>query len=352
MSEGLHNTVLSAFLGTKVLVIGDVMLDEYVWGEVRRISPEAPVPVVECKRRSYACGGAANVANNVAGLGGQAMLGGVVGTDYSARHLREVLADCRVNGDGLLVDPDRPTTTKTRILAHGQQVVRVDSEARHALTAAGHRGMIEWVAQHIESAGCCVLSDYSKGLVSHALAQDVIALARDHHKPVVVDPKGTDYTKYRGATVITPNVQEAESATNSEVRCEGEVLEAGRRLLELLEGSAVLLTRGAEGMSLLIDGEAPMHIPTVARSVYDVTGAGDTVVGTLALALAAGASMAAAAHLANRAAGIVVGKLGTARVTLDELALGETYGSENTSEQTKTPFSRVLFDPRSGSRIE
>jgi D-beta-D-heptose 7-phosphate kinase/D-beta-D-heptose 1-phosphate adenosyltransferase len=322
MHDLQYRGLLTAFPGTKILVIGDVMLDEYVWGEVRRISPEAPVPVVECKGRYYAAGGAGNVANNVAGLAGQAMLGGVVGNDHSAYHLREVLAKCNVNGDGLLVDTDRPTTTKTRILAHSQQVVRVDSEARHSLDDVQHRALMQWVADHIASAGCCVLSDYSKGLVSHALAQDVIALARDHHKPVVVDPKGTDYTKYRGASVITPNVAEAERATNLEIRCEADVLAVGNRLLELLEGSAVLLTRGSEGMSLLADGYSPYHIPTVARSVYDVTGAGDTVVSTLSLAMATGLSLKIAAELANRAAGIVVGKLGTARVSLEELESG------------------------------
>ncbi len=311
--------IIAAFAGAKVMIVGDVMLDEYVWGEVRRISPEAPVPVVECSRRTYAPGGAANVAANVAGLGGHALLGGAVGQDFSASQLRDVLHEAGVDTEGMLADASRPTTTKTRIVAHSQQMVRVDSETREALSGDLENALLRWAAQMMPSVGACILSDYSKGMVSPQLAQCFMELARDAGKPVIVDPKGTNYAKYRGATVITPNVHEAERATNREIHNTEDVLIVADLLLQQLEGTTLLMTRGAEGMSLLKEGAAPIHIPTVARAVYDVTGAGDTVVSTLALALAAGASLEQAARIANRAAGVVVGKLGTARVTPEEL---------------------------------
>ena len=305
--------------GRCVLIVGDVMLDEYIWGEVRRISPEAPVPVVEVHRRTFAPGGAANVAANVAGLGGRALLGGVVGQDRQAAQLREALAERGVDPAGLIVDRDRPTTTKTRIVAHSQQVVRVDSEQRTSLRAELENALLGWVEEALDIAGACVLSDYAKGVVSPRLAERFIRLAREAGKPVIVDPKGTDYAKYRGATVVTPNVREAEQALNREINGRADLLEVGQHLLGVLDGSALLITRGGQGMSLFVNGADVVHIPAVARNVFDVTGAGDTVIGTLALALAAGIGLEQAARLANLAAGIVVGKVGTATVTVEEL---------------------------------
>ncbi len=311
--------LIESLAGTTVLVLGDVMLDEYVWGEVRRISQEAPVPIVEASRRTYAAGGAGNVAVNVVGLGGVALLGGVVGSDYPAGKLCGVLTECGVIANGLVTDAHRPTTTKTRIVAHSQQVVRVDSEMRSALTAELEADLLAWVENALPTVGACVLSDYNKGVVSPGLAQAFIGLARQNHKPVIVDPKGTDYAKYRGATVITPNLHEVERVVNREIHDEVAMQEAATQLSGLLAGGAVLITRGAEGMSLFTSEAPPVHIPTVARAVYDVTGAGDTVVSTLALGLAVGATLERASRLANRAAGIVVGKLGTARVSAEEL---------------------------------
>lgn len=311
--------ILSAFPGKCVLIVGDVMLDEYIWGEVRRISPEAPVPVVEVRRRTYAPGGAANTAANVASLGGRALLGGVVGRDDQAERLRQALRQHGVDADGLVVDADRPTTTKTRIVAHSKQVVRVDTEQRMPLPVELEDTLLGWAAKRLSDADACILSDYDKSVVSPRLAERFIRLAREAGRPVIVDPKGTNYAKYRGATVVTPNVREAEQALNREINGHADLLEVGRQLSTILEGSALLITRGPEGMSLFLNGAEAVHIAAVARNVFDVTGAGDTVVSTLALALVAGATLEQAARLANRAAGIVVGKFGTATVTIKEL---------------------------------
>jgi D-beta-D-heptose 7-phosphate kinase/D-beta-D-heptose 1-phosphate adenosyltransferase len=310
---------LAAVPGKAVLIVGDVMLDEYIWGEVRRISPEAPVPVVEMRRRTFVLGGAGNSAANVVSLGGMAYLGGVVGRDQPAEQLREVLGQNGVPTEGLLTLEGRRTTTKTRIIAHSQQVVRVDSELLAPLSVAEEDQLLAWVESSLPRAGACILSDYAKGVVSPRLAEHYIRLARRAGKPVVVDPKGTDYAKYQGATLVKPNLHEAEAVAKLAITGEASLLEASRQLLAVLGGTALLITRGAEGMSLFRDGVPPLHVPTVARNVFDVTGAGDTVISTLALALVAGAPLDQAVHLANWAASIVVGKVGTATVTLDEL---------------------------------
>ena len=311
--------LLDSFPRATILLVGDVMLDEYIWGDVRRISPEAPVPVVEVITRSHVPGGAANVANNIAHLGAQVHVGGVVGADDAAARLRGLLSAVAINVEGLLTDATRPTTSKLRIVAHSQQLARVDSEQRHALTQAQENALVEWAARLMPTVGACILSDYSKGVLSPTLIRRLIDLARAFHKPVIVDPKGSDYSRYLGATVITPNVHEAERATNIDIHSEDDARRVGRALLELLPGSALLLTRGAAGMSVFQNGHPPAHIPTVGQSVYDVTGAGDTVISALALAIAAGAQLEQAARLANLAASIVVGKLGTAPVTREEL---------------------------------
>jgi D-beta-D-heptose 7-phosphate kinase/D-beta-D-heptose 1-phosphate adenosyltransferase len=319
MTKDTLTRLFAAFPHQCVLVIGDVMLDEYIWGEVRRISPEAPVPVVEMQRRTYVPGGAANTAANVVSLGGAARLGGVVGRDSAAEQLAAALRQGGVAADGLISCEGRQTTTKTRIIAHNQQVVRVDFEVRGALAADDENRVIAWLEKEVPAVGACILSDYAKGAVSPRLAEHLIGLSRQNKKPVIVDPKGSDYSRYRGATIVKPNIHEAERLTKQEVTTDESLLDVGRALAKMLDGSAVLITRGAQGMSLFRSSHPPLHIPTVARNVFDVTGAGDTVIGTLALALAAGATLEQATHLANWAAGIVVGKVGTATVTLDEL---------------------------------
>lgn len=325
MKDKNPRDIVAAFPGKRVLIVGDVMLDEYIWGEVRRISPEAPVPVVETRRRTYVPGGAANTAANVVSLSGRALLAGVIGRDDQAQKLQEALRERGINSEGLVVDDTRPTTTKTRIVAHSQQVVRVDLEQRAPLRPELEDRLLLWVEKRLPDADACILSDYDKGVVSPRLAERFIRLAREAGKPIVVDPKGTNYAKYRGATVVTPNVHEAERALNREINGDADLLEVGRQLLELLEGSALLITRGPQGMSLFVNRARPVHIPAVARNVFDVTGAGDTVVSTLAMALASGATLEQAARLANQAAGIVVGKFGTATVTIEELMSNEAH---------------------------
>jgi D-beta-D-heptose 7-phosphate kinase/D-beta-D-heptose 1-phosphate adenosyltransferase len=296
------------------------MLDEYIWGDVHRISPEAPVPVVSIRRRSRVPGGAANTAANVAGLGGRALLGGVVGDDYQAETLRAALDRLGLSSAGLLVDGSRVTTAKTRVIAHNQQVVRIDGEQTSPLSPDLEEALLGWVEGQLGNARGMILSDYSKGVISDRVSRRLIDMGRAAGKPVVVDPKGLDFAKYRGVTVVKPNVHEAERAVGFEIRDEQDLQEAGRRLIRLLDGSALLITRGALGMSLFRAGSAPLHIPSVARDVFDVTGAGDTVASTLALGLATGFSLEEAAWLANQAAGLAVGKVGTAAVSSEELA--------------------------------
>jgi rfaE bifunctional protein kinase chain/domain len=309
---------LSTLKGATVLVLGDVMLDEYVWGEVQRISPEAPVPVVEVRTRTHAPGGAANAAAGVAALEGRALLGGIVGSDPAAAALRETLTAAGIDADGLVVDSERPTTTKTRVIAHAQQVVRADAETRSPPPAEVESGLVGWLEGRIGEADALLISDYGKGVVSATVARASIDAARAAGKPVVVDAKGIHYSNYRGATVITPNVHDAGRAANVHIEDEDHLREAARRLSEACGGAALLITRGASGMTLF-SVDHPIHVPTEAKEVYDVTGAGDTVVAVIAVALGRDLPLPDAVRLANAAAGKVVGKVGTSTVTLAEL---------------------------------
>lgn len=314
-------TELSRLGGATVLTVGDVMLDEYIWGEVTRISPEAPVPVVEIRRRTYAAGGAANVAVGIRALGGRTFLAGVTGDDPPATVLRQGLEAAGVGTDPLVVDRSRPTTSKTRVIAHAQHVVRADYERCHPLPAAVEQALLHRVSDLIVQSDAVVLSDYKKGVVSETVAGHVIEVAVANGKPVVVDPTGRDYTVYRGATVITPNAEEAGHAAHVHIEGEEDLLEAATRLSAACDGAALLVTRGAAGMTLFC-GNDPLNVPTQARDVYDVTGAGDTVVAMLAVALGRHRTLEEAVVLANAAAGIVVGKVGTSTVTLEELERG------------------------------
>ena len=312
----------SSLRGATVVVLGDVMLDEYVWGEVQRISPEAPVPVVDVRTRTSVPGGAANAAAGVVALEGHAELGGIVGDDAAGAALRAGLTEGGVETSGLAVDPDRPTTTKTRVIAHAQQVVRTDSELRSEPPPALADELAGWVRERFPAADALLISDYGKGVVSETLANAAIEAASDAGKPVIVDSKGVHYSKYRGATVITPNVHDAGKAANVHIEDEDHLREAARRLTEVCDGAALLITRGAAGMTLF-SVDHPLHVPTEAQEVFDVTGAGDTVVAVLAVALGRGVALPDAVRLANAAAGIVVGKVGTSSVTLAELERGQ-----------------------------
>jgi D-beta-D-heptose 7-phosphate kinase/D-beta-D-heptose 1-phosphate adenosyltransferase len=311
--------LLAAMEGRRVVVVGDVMLDEFLWGRVVRISPEAPVPVVEITSQTFHLGGAANVAGNVRSLGGTTAVAGVVGGDDAGRRLRDALREGGVE-DALAVDgAGRPTTHKTRIIAHHQQVVRTDREDAGEIGSALEDALADTLRRSVAGAGAIILSDYQKGVVTRRLMKIVLAAARRAEIPLLVDPKVRHFALYRGATVVTPNQMEAEQATGVRIKDGASLREAGRKILTALRCRAALITRGEHGMALFEQDRKPVEIPTAARQVFDVTGAGDTVIATLALALAAGARLPEAAMLANYAAGVVVGKIGTATASPEEV---------------------------------
>jgi D-beta-D-heptose 7-phosphate kinase/D-beta-D-heptose 1-phosphate adenosyltransferase len=316
---GRARAILAAMRGRRVLVVGDVMLDEFLWGRVSRISPEAPVPVVEVTRESFHVGGAGNVAANVRGLGGEAVLLGLVGKDEAARRVREAVAAAGIEERLVESGTGRPTTVKTRVVAHHQQVVRADREDAAEIAGRDGATLRAGLREALRGADAVVVSDYQKGVVTEALLGELVPLARRRRLPVLLDPKRRHFGRYRGVSVITPNQLEAEQATGLRLSDERAVAEAGRRIIAALRCRAALVTRGEHGLSLFERGRPPLHVPATAREVFDVTGAGDTVIATLALAVAAGATLAEAAFLANAAAGVVVGKLGTAQATPDEV---------------------------------
>lgn len=320
MTEKTLRDIVEALHGKRVLIVGDVMLDEYVWGEVRRISPEAPVPVVTIQQRTYRPGGAGNVAANIASLGGTPVLIGVVGQDSMGSQLELALSEMKMETADILIPlSDRPTTVKSRVVAHNQQILRLDTETNLPISEQVEDAILAWAGQHVGRVDVCVISDYAKGMMTDRVCRGIIEKAIDHRVPIVVDPKGHDYRKYAGATVVTPNIHEAIDDYDGSRTTNLDLDQRVAHLLGLLAGASILVTQGAQGMSLYRHGRHTIHIPANARNVFDVTGAGDTVVGTLALALAAGASLEQAACLANFAAGVVVGKLGTAIVARDEL---------------------------------
>jgi len=321
----LHGYIKKFRSGT-ILVVGDLILDQYIWGPVSRISPEAPVPVVNVSSETLQLGGAANVSNNIRALGGRVDLCGVIGGDDAGRQFMNTLQRQGIGHDGILTDRDRPTTRKTRVIAHNQQLVRFDVERCHPISGALEARLSRYVAACIGSAKAVVVSDYAKGVVTPRLMSDIIDLAGRRGTPVIVDPKVTHIGRYKGVTVLTPNHLEAIQAAGLHGDDDATLLEAGRQLHQRLGCQAVLITRGERGMSLFDEGGHVTHIPTVAQQVFDVTGAGDTVVATLALALAAGAPMRHAAKLANYAAGIVVGMIGTGTVTSAQLDEALTRG--------------------------
>jgi D-beta-D-heptose 7-phosphate kinase/D-beta-D-heptose 1-phosphate adenosyltransferase len=315
---------LQRFPQASVLVVGDLILDHYVMGKVSRISPEAPVPVVHVESESLRLGGAANVFNNILALGGGADLCGVIGSDESGRLLMKELGNTRSSCGGVVIDHDRPTTRKSRVIAHNQQIVRYDIEGRSELKAALRKKLLRYVESRIRDLSCVVVSDYAKGVVSAALMSDITRLAALRKIPVIVDPKVEHFSYYKGVTVLTPNHLEAAQASGLHGDGDQTIDQAGAMIRQRLGCQSVLITRGEKGMSLYERDGASWHLPTKARQVYDVTGAGDTVIGTLALALSAGASIKMGAIMANYAAGIVVGMVGTATVSPKQLS--EAFG--------------------------
>ena len=311
---------LKKFEQGRILVLGDIMLDRYLWGDVQRISPEAPVPVFHIRKRSETPGGAGNVVFNLIGLRCTTILIGVRGSDAAGERLNRLLQNPRLKAH-LVIDSDRPTITKTRVVAHGQQLLRIDEEEVVALSPHIVREITELIEANIPQCDAAILSDYGKGFfLAESEVQHVIALAEAAKVPVIVDPKGNIWDKYRGATCITPNLKELETVYGDSLVDTHRLVEAMRWALPTYNLSWLVVTRGPLGMCLMNrDDKEPIFVPTVARQVYDVSGAGDTVIATLALAVACGLDFPAAARLANLAAGIVVGKIGTQPISTLEL---------------------------------
>ncbi len=310
-----------------ILVVGDVMLDHFIWGRVSRISPEAPVPVVEVTKEDFYPGGAANVARNIRALGSQCQLMGLRGDDRSGEELCTVLAERGIDIRGLLVDPARPTTVKTRIVAHQQQIVRFDKERTERITPALTDRLLRHFAEVLPTVSGVVFEDYAKGTLNQEVLDAMQRLARRAGKITAADPNARQLLHYRGLTAITPNRGEAFAAAGvppvpagPDVLKDEALLQVGGLLLKKWQPANLLITLGEDGMCLFRHGHTPHHIPTVAREVFDVSGAGDTAIATLVLALAAGADPVEAAEISNHAAGVVVGKIGTATCSADELA--------------------------------
>jgi len=320
MLETHLKTILPRFEGRKILIVGDLMLDEHIWSKVSRISPEAPVLIADVSRITHVPGGCGNVAANVAALSGIPYVLGLVGRDSSGDKLLRALRNYGINTDHLLLTHERPTILKSRILAGSQQVVRVDREEKSTLSEKLSQKILDRAKKLIPQMEALILSDYGKGLTTPQTCQKLIGLARRHKKPVLVDPKGNDYSKYKGATVLTPNTGEAEAAAGFLIMDEPSLLQAGKILLNKTQASYLIITRGREGLSLLSKKGEVLHIPAIPREVFDITGAGDTVIAALALALAAGANLKEAARLANYAASVKVGKIATQPVYREELA--------------------------------
>ena len=313
--------IINNFPEAGVLVVGDIMVDHFIWGKVSRISPEAPVPVVDVQKDSILLGGCANVLNSIYAMGGKVYVAGVVGADNIGKRLLEELRQREIATDGIVVEKGRPTTLKTRIVAHGQQMVRFDKESRKPIPKNSTRKILEYINSLQSKIGAIVISDYSKGVISRELITGIRKIVDDEKVYICLDPKQNDFTVYEGVYVVTPNHHEAGRAAGIEITDENDLLQAGAALLNKYNFHALLITRGEEGMSLFERGKkiAHTHFSTQAKEIYDVTGAGDTVIGVLALSLAAQASLQEATCLANQAAGIVVGKVGTATVSQEEL---------------------------------
>ena len=303
-----------------VLCIGDLMLDEFVYGEVSRVSPEAPAPVIAAQRSEFNIGGAGNVARNIAALGGRCIFVGLIGEDAAGATLKSELAKDAAIEAHLVVDPSRPTTRKVRFVSehHSAHMLRADWEMASAINSAAEDALIGYAIDAIPRAGAVVLSDYAKGALTPKVVRAVIDAAGKAGKPVIVDPKGRDYSIYRGATLITPNRQELAAATNTAARSDDEIAQAALGLKQALGAKAVLVTRSEDGMTLVNDGGA-VHVPSYAVKVRDVSGAGDTVVAVLSAMLAMSADFESAMRAANAAAAVVVGKRGTATLSVDEL---------------------------------
>ena len=311
---------ISKFDKCKILVVGDFMIDEYVWGDVERISPEAPVQIVSVNKEDYRPGGAGNVVNNLISLGAKVFAVGTIGTGRNGKLLLEKLNELDVDTKGVIRDSDRPTTRKTRIIAANQHVLRIDRETRKEISNRTFQAVIKILKNKILSVDVILISDYGKGLVTASLLSKLTETAKKHQKITIADPKGLDFSKYSGVSLLTPNKKEAGLAAGIDIEDELKLLEAGKKITNKTGIERLLITCGKEGMVLFEHNRKPYKIKAEAKQIFDVSGAGDTVLAVIGLGMASGASYKDSAELANIAAGIVVGKVGTATVSSEELA--------------------------------
>ncbi len=323
MNRSQCEQAVANFAGQCILVLGDVMLDEFFWGRAHRIAPEAPVPVVEIERESYVLGGAANVAANIRALGGIPLVVGVVGDDLAAEYLRDAMLRWHLEWHGLVVDPNRPTTRKTRVMVNAHQMARFDRESRRPVSESIETALIAKLDAWLPHVAAVAVSDYDKGVLTPRVLRHALTTARRQELPVALDPKPARFTDYQPVTVVTPNHHEAAQIAQTPLLDDTWFGDICRRLSAMLGNAHILVTRGEAGMTLYEADGRLHHLPAVAREVYDVTGAGDTVLAVLTLGLSTGLALYQAAELANRAAGVVVGKLGTATVRPEELVAGQ-----------------------------
>jgi rfaE bifunctional protein kinase chain/domain len=322
ISEKRIKELKSNFEGKKIAIIGDMMLDGYFWGDIKRISPEAPVPVLEVGEEFFRFGGAANVALNISSLGGIPYPIGVIGYDTYGTIFSSLLNEFKISDDGIIVDDSRPTTTKTRVIADSQHVVRIDKESKEDLNANVETRLFNYLVKVINELDGIVLQDYNKGVLTKSLIEKTIKLANDNNKLITVDPKFENFFNYKNVTVFKPNRKEAEQVLGMKINSAEDITFAGNSLLEKLEAEYLLLTLGEEGIAVFQKNEQEKRMPTKARKIADVSGAGDTVISTLTLSLAAGADILEASYIANYAGGLVCEEVGI--VPIDKEKLFET----------------------------
>ena len=332
LSEQRINELLAAFNGKRIAVVGDLMVDRYYWGVVNRVSPEAPVPVVEVESESIRLGGAANVANNIHALGGQPLMVGLIGNDHGGSLLLNIVKEQGFDVSGIVGDSSRPTTIKTRVIAHGQHVVRIDTEAKTECPEYLHHRIIDAVKYNIHQLDGVILEDYNKGVFTPDVIRELIDVARKYKKIITVDPKFNNFYDFKNVTVFKPNRKEVEGVLGGKLDNPEAVAQAGKKLLEMLSAENVLLTRGQDGMSLFERDGTVSHMATLAKNVQDVSGAGDSVISALTMALSSGSTVREAAVLANCAGGIAVGAVGIVPVQLSELMSAALEFSNNNGQ--------------------
>ncbi len=348
------NIDISKFKNCRVLVIGDLMIDEYLWGDVDRISPEAPVQVVAVKKEESTLGGSGNVVNNLAALGARVFAAGVIGTGRNGNMLLKKFGDLGADTEGIIQEHGRPTTRKTRVIAAHQHVLRIDRETKKEISDQTFKKITGFIGKIIPEMDVVLVSDYGKGLITKALMAKIVEAANKHGKITIADPKGLDYSKYSGVTLITPNKKEAALASGVEITSSATLTEAGTKILERVNVGSLLITCGKEGMVLFERDNKPYRIRAEARQVYDVSGAGDTVLAVLGLCVASGSSFKVGASVANSAAGIVVGKVGTATVSAEELSSAMMPHSDKykTKQKNLSELSEIVQElKKKGKKI-